>query len=239
MSLQFNNELISQSFSSQFGEENHLVYGWEHCKYDRFGDIVSKIENKHEVSNGKKINGKTIGLMEGKFKSKNSTMRELCKNNLTHVLFKNYKRYCKGKEVIPIHFCMDIAGNSYPSTSETVLSREPGLNGLITHKELRRLFRMILFFESYTDPNYDKVKEGFLKKLREDIIRFIKIEESGGEYTEVQRIQALWETSDWMDEWKKREGSSDKPPKAKESSWRDELKNQVDLVNNTLSGEES
>lgn len=67
-------------------------------------------------------------------------LSETCKNALVNLILENCKRKKAGQELIHLFFVIDKNSSSYPFSAVNIASEK--YDGLITNKELRRLYKL-------------------------------------------------------------------------------------------------
>lgn len=148
--------------------------------------------------------------------------RRVCKAGLTNIVIENAKRVLENKTLpdgkklpmIPVLFAINITDNPFPAPSvELLATKKEDLNGLITHSELRRAYKLTL----HSDP---AVREAAIRTFR-----FIELEKlhdkaimseiswnkecEGKEYFfyDVKEIEAPWaRAEEFLDNYKKIRG---------------------------------
>jgi len=92
----------------------------------------------------------------------------LCKAGLTNLVLENLKRREEKLPIIPLLFVIECNHNGYPSSPKTILSRDKKLNSLVTHKEIRRAFRIVKLAQ--------ELKFGDLRFVCKETFCFVKNE---------------------------------------------------------------
>lgn len=149
--------------------------------------------------------------------------KRICKTALVDWAIEVWKRKGSDKQ-IPLIFAIDRTGNPYPPSAENFLSKTKAVHGLsvntlITHAEIRRLYKLC------TDETIDKeVREA----VRENI-RFVRLK-IGKKKTFLKSIPTPWEDPQWKDELAKRKDhkrTEEDGQGKKEYDWRKELNDAV------------
>jgi hypothetical protein len=223
-----------------------VVYGWKRCEYRNimmalehckspikiFDYALGKPDIQNTTLEGyefSKIPVNKLADTEEKLTSR------YCKNAIVNLILENYKRKKLGLNIIPLIFCIDIEGNNHPSTATTICSREPFLNELITHSELRRCYK--LCNENTSDE---------IKTIANETIKFVKVTiECNAQAKKITshtkniakliEIPPFWESDDWHNEWYKRQRTKEiKPEKPEKYRWRAQLAKKVESYNKAI-----
>jgi len=199
-----------------------VVYGWSHCLYHfvisalEQGRVGLKKKNiveltdrdirafDHSIGYPKIKKGrKCLETLDGRLIEQIAIMPELyeethahlCKAGIANLLLENLKRVYLELPLIPLLFVIDVNKNKHPSSAKTILSRKEHLNDLVTHKELRRCYRLIQLAKELDSPK--------LLEVCEKTFRFIKLEDKKGRF--VMKLKAApWQSKSWDRKWKKR-----------------------------------
>jgi hypothetical protein len=214
------NKLDFDSINTICGNSKQvMVYGWSHCKYEKIADLLKTSPN----SPMKKVFDSYLGLKSSAEERKTcegtvieqlkvplNGMLRPCKAALTNLVLENYKRMKEAKPLIPLIFCYDIEGNRYPSNEETITSRDPKINKLVTHSELRRCYKLC-----------KDVGDSTIEAVAQQTIIFVKVCKGTNGETTFQKIEPFWLKKDWDSVWKKRQSS--KISTVKKRPWREQL----------------
>jgi hypothetical protein len=210
-----------------------MVYGWGHCNYTEVSQAI-RVMSREDDFPIKAVYGNQMGYptrydvecsmtLEGRkmnqilFDDSDSDYQmtaRICKTALVNLVLENYKRIKEGKQVIPTLFCIDIDENITPYSAERICSKERGMNIQITHKELRRAYKLC------NHPNA-AIREAALATFK-----FVKLVDKGPSYA-LKEIAAPWEDESWKEAWGKRKLQSSTVEKNEEFPWRKQL---ADLV---------
>lgn len=187
-----------------------MVYGWKHCAY---GDLMDELTS-HPDSFVEKVYSSDFGsplvstTLEGHIVEKFNVIQEFigclfgeaqkqilrsqCKSGLTYLLLENYKRHKENMEIIPVIFCVDCDANQFPPfTAAGLSSKEDDLNYLITHCELRRVFK---HHELINSPHEELRDMGHIANK---MYKFVKVTRSGPDRGHIfQKLPALWDLPD-------------------------------------------
>lgn len=218
------------------GTNQIMVYGWAHCKYQDVECFIREMAEDREIPIRKVFNN-SIGCSPDAFLSSYATTLESrqlnilafeepstdrqatarqCKTALTNLVLENYKRMKDGLPVIPLLFCIDIDGNPKPWSIETITSKEESCNKQITHKELRRAYKLCTHENSKIR---DAAKATFC---------FIKLKYLGDKTYALEPTASPWEDSRAFGEcWEARKAKSKTSSKSDASSWDKQFKAHV------------
>ena len=213
-----------------------MVYGWSHCGYEEIAELLKTSRNSSikKVFNsflGLKLPAKAEALKtcEGTFIEQiqvplkkpyelTQVINGQCKAALANLVLENYKRIKEGKQIIPLMFCYDIDENPHPSDEKNITSRDPKINKLITHSELRRCYKLC-----------KEVGDLTVEAVAQKTIKFVKVNRKANGQTTFQEIEPFWLKKDWDSVWKKRKLS--KIAKIKKKPWREQLIMRTTLYN--------
>lgn len=205
-----------------------MVYGWNHCKYDGViaatrqmsADENFPIKAVHSWKAGypgplntekTTLDGRVFNRIS--FELPSSTLQlnsRTCKTGLTNLVLENCLRARMGMDYIPLVFCIDIDGNPQPYSSGTILSKEDKYNNQITHKELRRAYKLS------THEDID------VRWTAIETFKFVKLKRLGQGSYALEQIKAPWDNPDWEKYWMLREARSRSVEKETDS-WRAQL----------------
>ena len=138
------------------GSDQAMIYGWRHCGYYLMSsgiefDYQGPIKKAYKYAVGDRTDptiGEVVTTLEGRrmnlidYDTSEKELSRTCKTALANVVLENYKRQKEGLPLIPIIFCIDITNNKQPYSIEKICSKEAKLNGQITHRELRRAYKL-------------------------------------------------------------------------------------------------
>ncbi len=141
---------INAGSIDQFCPDNEaMVYGFEHCDFDRvrhcFGHFhlakdyslrhkeislytnVLGYDHRQEYNDlAKRMDGRKIHQINAGLTGISELSKAVllgCKAALVNMVLENYQSQITGKKMVPIIFCIDITNNRFPLTSEDVLSK--------------------------------------------------------------------------------------------------------------------
>jgi hypothetical protein len=200
------------------GSKHVVVYGWSDC---HFANLKSAINDKafHDprysiraaydysdcAVHSIKIEGRELTNLN------NSNHRDFFRNGLSNIVFENFKRSKEKKSFIPVIFCMDIDDKHFPFSVENLLSRNPMLNSLITHQELRRACYLS------TDPNPD------VRKAAEQTFKFVKLKNTGENTFKLEETTAPYRLSNYNMFLSARNSTSIFKSDSAQNPWRQEM----------------
>ena len=203
-----------------------FVYGFGHCKYVLMEELLlqpgSPIAqtfsgdrvSPHSYATTKTIEGRNFEII---YSSDNlPRVGVFCKNGLASVVVENLRRQSEKLPRIPLLFFIDIEGNEYSGpTPISVTTKEPILNGLYTHTEIRRAYKLCY------DPAIDPEIQSVARKTFE----FIKLTKTADDTYGLEKQQAPWEQVGWDDAWVKRQEASVSTEKEPKENWRYQVNN--------------
>jgi hypothetical protein len=131
-------------------------------------------------------------------------------------LLENMKRIQEKLPVIPVLFCIDIDDNPKPLSIETLCSKQKNMNRQITHKELRRAYKL----STHENPA--------IRQAAAETFRFVKLaywKEEGTYF--LKQIAAPWDSPKFASCWAARKKQSTSKPKPAETNWRKSLDKEV------------
>lgn len=141
-----------------------MIFGYGHCKYREIADALKSEESPikkvfTEVVGKPNYNRKSITTAEGRliaqiplsFQFSSDSPLEMnrkkigreCKAALVNIVMENCFRKKQGKPLIPVVFCVAAEGSEYSPSIPLFLSPEEELNQLMTHKEVRRAYKLM------------------------------------------------------------------------------------------------
>ena len=134
------------------------------------------------------------------------------KRPLVDLVFENFQRKNEGLPPIPLIFCIDSDEKRFKSNPATLSSKTKHLNKLITHKELRRAYKLL---EEYPDPR--------IRAAAAETFIFVKVWAYGDKkpdrHYKFEMVDPPWKKPDWKIAWDERT----KQRQPKKCSWRDDL----------------
>ena len=227
------------------GSEQAMIYGWRHCGYYQVSHVLDGI---HDGPLKKTLNylagdptlaanndfvttleGRNVNLID--YDPTERHLSRKCKAAITDIVLENYKRQKEGLPLIPIIFCIDITDNPQPYSIEKICSKDSKINGQVTHKELRRAYKLC------THPN-PKIRAIALQtfkfaKISVDLKVIVVLE---NEVVVLEQIPAPWAASTESPEkvsskfaacWEARKKDSKSTPKPNKYDWSKQLEKQV------------
>ena len=222
-----------------------LVYGFGHAHYTKVSDELKKglgniqkvfdwsignpqLANKSVITTALGQTMEQISFEESP-EGRTQTAR-LCKAGITNLILENYKRHKRGQEPIQLLFCVssNTADPSFASTAESISSREPTKNAVITHKELRRLYKLCKELEGSKDPELI-----LLSEIAKKSVKMVSVNQKpSGDY-ELAEVPPMWEDPNWNIEWQKRLTlrPMNSTQVAMHRKWRRELINRTKIFN--------
>ncbi len=215
-----------------------MVYGWKHCGYYQVSHVLDadnggplkKTLNYLAGDPTLPANNDFVTTLEGRnvnLIDYDSTERHLtrkCKTAITDIVLENYKRQKERLPIIPIIFCIDITDNPQPYSIEKICSKDSKINGQVTHKELRRAFKLC------THPN-PKIRDIALQTFK-----FAKINVDLNGAVTLEQLPSPWAASKESPEkasskfaacWEARKKDSKSKPKPENQDWSQQLEKQV------------
>ena len=241
MSPEFQDSLCSISK----GSDQVMIYGWSHCAYYEInyatkGVISSCILDSNLSFPIKKLfrnfiggdpaantelattlEGRKINLIDYNSTSEKKLSRQ-CKTAIANIVLENYKRQKEGLPLIPVIFAIDITDNPHPYSIEKICSKASRINGQVTHKELRRAYKLC------THPN-PKIRAIALQTFK-----FVKVCVKDKAPT-LEKIPAPWDSiespkkvsSKFAACWETRKKDSTSTPKHENFDWSQQLEKHI------------
>lgn len=221
--------------------EQVMVYGFTHAKYDEiYGSLKapeSPIRKLFDWEFGNPKNPDRCVTLEGMtieefaidpvVSSEKETCSRVCKAAVTNLVLENFKRSKKGLPLIPLLFCIEspTTVEHHKLTVQSLTSKESKTNGLITHSELRRVYKLCKELERESDSLAQT-----LAHLAQSTLKMVRVEHQDGlgETFVMQSVLPVWEQSEWEEAWKKRIQQKSpevrqKERQAKPHYWKDQL----------------
>jgi hypothetical protein len=179
------------------GSNQAMIYGFSHCKFYKLFNFF-----KFEESPIKKTFDS--GITDNPHKQltlDNRIIEPICKEKypytaaLVNIVFENFKRDHLNLPFIPVLFCIDIDGNPFPLSPESLCSKDHRLNSFITHQELRRCYHLCQEFEDVE-----------IRKIAQQTFKFVKITKCLSEIDahELLEVNPPWSKPEWTAAWEKR-----------------------------------
>jgi hypothetical protein len=208
-----------------------VVYGWSHCNYrEVYEDLTnmcsqagSSVKKVFDWQMGYPlIRGMDFLTLEGRklniihferSTEKPQVASRPCKTAMVNLVLENVKRLREKKAPIPMIFCQDIDNNPRPFKPTDMISKDQDLNKLITHKELRRAYKLCTYENT-------EIRTAALATFK-----FVHLKDTGHDTVALQSIAAPWDAPHFSLSWKARKKNS----KSKEDNvnWRKQLETQV------------
>ncbi len=220
-SITSNSEIDYDSFEKISGGNSQVsLYGWDHCGYIAIARALSAGDDTHKPV---RVFDYTLGdlankpspTIEGRvpyqMDHERKDVKAISKNGISSLVIENYARSVASLPLIPLIFCVDIEGNPYPTTPETIVSRDSPK--FVTNSELRRIYKHVKEFEGSDAGEIAKKTFKFVKVKNEKSTFFF------------EETKAPWESEGWSEQVEKRKDS--KPEKKKDplkSDWRDRVR---------------
>ena len=223
------------------GSDQAMVYGWKHCGYTLVESAIqdnsdnvshNSIKKTYDFNAGDPLDhgsvlvttaeGRKINLID--YDAPEYNVNRMCKTGITNVVLENYKRQKEGLSLIPVLFVIDITGNPHPYSSQMLCSKEPKINAQVTHKELRRAFKLC------THPNPK------IRRIALETFKFIKIDIKENGTPIPEQIPAPWGTSvespekvssTFVSYWQARHRVSRSKPKPEKYDWSKQLEKHI------------
>ena len=126
-----------------------------------------------------------------------------CKAALTNLVLENFKRKQEGLPLIPLLFCIESPSTvkEHKLTVQSLTTKEDVANGLVTHSELRRMYKLCKELENDADP----IGEDLAQIARETLkmVRLKRSKNHDGTYVMLP-VVPVWEEPEWDTAWIKR-----------------------------------
>lgn len=222
---------LQTTFEICKGSDQVMVYGWQHCGYrDVFDAIYFASQDEMRGSPIKQVYCARLGnptnkekTLEGRdlcvlsyapTKNRRQETGRRCKTALTNLVIENAKRLKAGLPVIPLLFCIDIVENQRPLRKENICSKEKFFNDQITHKELRRAYKL----STHENP--------LIRRAAEETFRFVKVAKNE-EIFFLERARAPWTSPKFRELWDARKKLSQSKPKPDKYDWRKQVEKEI------------
>jgi len=214
-----------------------MVCGYSHCEYARIFDALDEgvwsreglVKRVFTTLIGTTfaedrpfrttLEGSVIEQIEEIPQETDIDKRKICaresKAAITNLVFENFKREKRGLAPIPLIFCIDRSENPYSLHPVNFLSKEKEVNDLVTHAEIRRMYKLC---SSFADL---RIREIALKTFY-----FVRIEKVRYTYS-LQPIQAPWMHVGWEIAWKQRQQLSQSI--SKQHPWKERLTSAIHM----------
>lgn len=220
---------LCQSVQSIAGNAKQvMVYGYTHCKYDLVRDVIARfgadygIEKQYTHQIGQMYSELKRRTLEGRDIEEINILKSgalvryadriICKTAVTILILENWKRSKEGLEIIPTIVCVDTEDNAYPLNIEAVADRTH-LNGrLMTHSELRRIYKLSQFHQNGGHKD--------LAAVARKTMVYVKVKKNGS----LEPIQPFWKDPHWSELWKITRNSEKDCDNDDKIPWKDEVK---------------
>lgn len=236
VSFKFDNDSLRRVSG---GSKQVMVYGFERCLYKEMeqyintgkaGSVAKSFDwtlgyFRGDADVSKTLDGRNIERLEFTVSaSDRQSIARQCKTAITNLVLENYKRAKQGLPIIPLIFCLDIDGNTRPFETEHVAVKDPKRNGTITHKELRRMYKLAHQFENAE-----------LRKVAQDTFKFVKLTAVGENSYRLDPIEAPWNDTRWDGYWATRMAQKSTTPDSSEKRhWREDLSSRIAYHNKNV-----
>lgn len=206
-----------------------MIYGFAETNYEAIEKCLSENHTRDKTTNLKKVFDWKIGsnapkgcgerTLEGRIVNSlptdSNSIARTCKNGIANLLLENYKRECEGKPLIPLVYCLQIDDeeNSHTFSPQDMTTRETGPNGRISHKELRRMYKLC------TDPSVDPK----LREVAKKSLLFVNVKKQEDGALAFEKTAAPWETEGFEKLWATRKGTKPSLQRPAKIEWRKEL----------------
>ena len=126
-----------------------------------------------------------------------------CKAALTNLVLVNFKRKQAGLPLIPLLFCIESPSTpeEHKLTVQSLTTKEEHTNSLVTHHELRRVYKLCKKLENNADP----VAED-LAHVAQETLKMVRLERSkryDGKHV-LLPVVPVWGEPEWDEAWTKR-----------------------------------
>ena len=166
-------------------------------------DLVVSFEDEEELSDE---SGRANGPFKGKGKGKTfeemdkQEMARECKAAVTALILENFKRKILDLPFIPLIFCVESphTEKSCRLTVHSLTSKRKGLNDIVSHKELRRIYKLCIELGHDSDPFAQD-----LAKVAAQTVKMVRIERCGEGHI-MTEVRPVWEQSSWSGAWQYR-----------------------------------
>lgn len=222
------NSALDSVMSICKGANQVMVYGWSHCNYVFAAEVISMATTISFLNFPiKKVHNHLIGDPDSRDRRTTHEGRKLnliaydksdythgigrmCKTAITNLVLENYKRAKEGLPLIPVLFCIDIVNNPKPWSIQNICSKAPENNKQITHKELRRAFKLC------------HLENEEIRRIARETFKFVKVGEKG-----LEAIDAPWASPDFARYFSIRKTLSNSKPKTDSYNWSKQLIAQI------------
>jgi hypothetical protein len=166
--------LQATGLDTQKGPRKIAVYGFEHCKWGVIKTLLSVAKLPDSSGSSQRAFAQVLDYCSKSYIIPNSGPASNMKAFLTSILFENYIKKKKGKNLIPVLFCGDVNNNPYPPTPEKITSKLPGYNELFGHKEIRRILKHFILKEMLLDTPIDGLDTGKALEIANTLVEIAK-----------------------------------------------------------------
>lgn len=230
--------LVPDSLKKICGESNQvLVYGFDDCEYEKVYAFLSKnskvkgfpIQRVFNWALGMSsiadIAPKEVTTLEGRkmnwFPSKEGDQRDTtrhCKAGLANLVMENYKRKREGLPLIPAIFCLEKDGDFLKFETEDMTTKEAHLNSLVSHSELRRMYKLC----------HDKEVPERVRAVAQETFKFVRLKYVERNKYALAEIDAPWKSDKFPALWRERMDKSTSRRKEEYYDWRKKLIEEVE-----------
>lgn len=195
------------------------IYGFNDCMYQYVGSRLQQYKGIKKVFCQNIHHAVTLegrSFEEIPFDYKDGVSSRSFKSIMVSIVLENYKRKKEKKPLIPTLFCISF-DTHLPTSAEQLASKNPELNKLFTHSEMRRAYKLC---EEFEDEEVRAVAQETFKFVRVEIDNDV---DSEGEFYFLQ-VDAPWKREGWSEAWKlrkeqgKRAEKKEPPAEEKKSS---------------------
>ena len=233
--------------------EQVMVYGFGHCKYLQLIHTLNVLEqspvkrvfecsigNNYDLPNYRlpdHVRTTSEGRLITQFKAEpldkitddnlysEKFCTRVCKTGTINLIFENFLRKQQGLPVIPFIFAIDITNNKFPYHPAGFASQDPKLNGLVTHSEIRRCYKLACEFP-----------DARIREIARETFRFVHVNVVDDKHI-LELKEPFWLDPGWKKAWEDRKNSPREFKLFKEQPWRAQLLQAIqkdDLKNDTM-----
>lgn len=210
-----------------------MVYGFTHCGYGALCAILSgkdsPLKKMYDCTLGNpdrtqyNLEGRELYQINPDLPTEDtpeaniSICNRMCKAGITNLVIENYKRSIESLPLIPVIFSVD--SDDLPLDPKCVASRDEKLNGFLTHKELRRCYKLC---NEFPDADFQQIARATFK--------FLKLTKGEGDTFNLVQVNPFWERGQgWEQAWLDRKKTSEKKNPEK-VDWKDEVQEAIRLI---------